>query len=143
MGLVGNCSHFINLSLHNNIFYDSLYYQVKDDLCRILRVSTSSSFLWLFSFFINWYVFGFISYFVSDPSRKGHRGLEYQCSFVRLYLFLFAFLIICTETFYIFDYLYWEFRFFVHCFVTLANNRCPIMFHCPKICVSYWLSHNN
>ena len=26
---------------------------------------------------------------------------------------------------------------------SLANNRCPIMFHCAKICVSYWLSHNN
>ena len=41
----------------------------------------------------------FISYFVSVPLRKGHRGLEYQCSFVRLYLFLFAFLIICIEAF--------------------------------------------
>ena len=60
----------------------------------------------------------FISYFVSVPLRKGHRGLEYQCSFVRLYLFLFAFLIICIETFCIFDYLYWHFWFFVDCFVT-------------------------
>ena len=41
----------------------------------------------------------FISYFVSVPLRKGYRGLEYKCSFVRLYLFLFAFLIICIETF--------------------------------------------
>ena len=41
----------------------------------------------------------FIWYFLSVPLRKGHRGLEYQCSFVRLYLFLFAFLIICIETF--------------------------------------------
>ena len=41
----------------------------------------------------------FISYFVSVPLRKGHRGSEYKCSFVRLYLFLFAFLIICIETF--------------------------------------------
>ena len=41
----------------------------------------------------------FISYFVSDPLRKGHRGLEYQYWFVCLYLFLFAFLIICIETF--------------------------------------------
>ena len=48
----------------------------------------------------------FISYFVSVPLRKGHRGLEYQCSFVRLYLFLFAFLIIRIVTFCIFDYLY-------------------------------------
>ena len=41
----------------------------------------------------------FISYFVSVPLRKGYRGLEYQCSFVCLYLFLFAFLIICIKTF--------------------------------------------
>ena len=26
---------------------------------------------------------------------------------------------------------------------SLANNQCPIMFHYAKICVSYWLSHNN
>ena len=26
---------------------------------------------------------------------------------------------------------------------SLANNWCPIMFHCAKICVSYWVSHNN
>ena len=25
---------------------------------------------------------------------------------------------------------------------SLANNRCPIMFHYCWICVSYWLSHN-
>ena len=41
----------------------------------------------------------FISFFVSVPLRKGYRGLEYKFSFVRLYLFLFAFLIICIETF--------------------------------------------
>ena len=64
----------------------------------------------------------FISYFVSVPLRKGHRSLEYQCSFVRLYLFLFAFLIICIETFCIFDYSYWNFWFFVDCFVT---KSCP------------------
>ena len=40
-----------------------------------------------------------ISYFVQDRLRKGHKDLEYQRSFVRLYLFLFAFLIICIETF--------------------------------------------
>ena len=37
----------------------------------------------------------FISCFVSVPLRKGHRGLEYHCLFVRFYLFVFAFLIIC------------------------------------------------
>ena len=47
----------------------------------------------------------FISYFVSVPLRKGHRGLEYQCSFVPV-------------SFCIFDYLYWDFWFFVDCFVT-------------------------
>ena len=41
----------------------------------------------------------FISFFVSVSLRKGYRGLEYKFSFVRLYLFLFAFLIICIETF--------------------------------------------
>ena len=41
----------------------------------------------------------FFSLFVSVPLRKGYRGLEYKFSFVRLYLFLFAFLIICIETF--------------------------------------------
>ena len=67
-------------------------------------------------------MFGFISCFVSDPSRKDHRGLEYRCSFVRLYLFLFAFFIICIETFCIFDYLYRDFWFFVNCFVTLPPS---------------------
>ena len=55
----------------------------------------------------------FISYLVSVHLSKGHRVLEYQCSFVRLYLFLFAFLIIFIETFCIFDYLYRDFWFFV------------------------------
>ena len=96
---------------------------MKHDFCRNLRYSTSSSFLYLFLFFtiINTRLV-FISYFVSVPLRKGHRGLEYQCSFVRLYLFLFAFLIICIETFCIFDYLYWDFWFFVDCFVTLPPS---------------------
>ena len=41
----------------------------------------------------------FIWYFVSVPLRKGHRGLEYQCSFVPV-------------SFCIFDYLYWDFLHF-------------------------------
>ena len=53
----------------------------------------------------------FISYFVSVPLRKGYRGLEYKCSFVHLYLFLFAFLIICIET-----------LVFIDCFVTLPPS---------------------
>ena len=48
----------------------------------------------------------FISYFVPVPLSKIHRGVEYQCSFVRLYLFIFAFLINRIETFCIFGYLY-------------------------------------
>ena len=64
----------------------------------------------------------FISYFVSVPLRNVHRSLEYQCSFVPLYLLLFAFLIICIETFCIFDYLYWGFWFFVDCFVILPPS---------------------
>ena len=41
----------------------------------------------------------FISYFVSVLLTKDSWGLGYKCWFVRLYLFLFAFLIICIETF--------------------------------------------
>ena len=25
---------------------------------------------------------------------------------------------------------------------SLGNNQSPIMFHCDKICISYWLFHN-
>ena len=60
----------------------------------------------------------FISYLVSVPLRKGYRGLEDKCLFVRLYRFLFAFLIICIKSFgfcpflfCIFDYLHWNFWF--------------------------------
>ena len=59
------------------------------------RLSSSSSFR---SLLINTHLVS-ISCFASAPLRKGYRGLEYKCSFVRLYLFLFAFLIICIETF--------------------------------------------
>ena len=58
-----------------------------------------------------------ISYFVSVPLRKGHRGLEYQCSFVRLYLFLFAFLIICIE---VFDFRRLFFAFLIICIETFG-----------------------
>ena len=57
----------------------------------------------------------FISYFVSVPLRKGYRGLECKCSFVRLYLFLFAFLIICIET-----------LVFVECFVTYVYKTTQV-----------------
>ena len=78
----------------------------------------------------------FISYFVSVPLRKGHRGLEYQCSFVRLYLFLFAFLIIYIETFCIFDYLHWDFLHFWLFVLTLLVFRrlfCDIFICYPSI----------
>ena len=51
----------------------------------------------------------FVSYFVSFPLRKGHRGLEYQCSFVRSFV---------PVPFCIFDYLYRDFWFFLDFFVT-------------------------
>ena len=81
-------------------FYKSLCYQMEDNFCRILLVSMFSSFsyLFFFSLLINTRLV-FISYFVSVPLTKGHTDLEYHCSFVRLYLFLFGFLIICIETF--------------------------------------------
>ena len=97
------------------LFDNLLYCQMMQDFCLdfSLRVSTSSSFYICFcSLLINTCLV-FISYFVSVPLRKGYRVLEYQCSFVRLYLFLFAFLIIFIETFCIFDYLHWDFWFFV------------------------------
>ena len=75
----------------------------------------------------------FVSYFVSFPLRKGHRGLEYQCSFVRLYLFLFVFLIICIETFCIFDYLYRDFRFFVDFFVTILIDYKVLKASCLQV----------
>ena len=71
----------------------------------------------------------FISYLVSVPLRKGYRDLEYKCSFVRLYLFLLAFLIICIKSFgfclLIFLH-FWLFTLkllvFVDCFVTNLNK---------------------
>ena len=79
---------------------------MQDDFCRNLSARLCDFFFFYICFcslLINTRLV-FISYFVSVPLRKGHRGLEYQCSFVRLYLLLFAFLIICIETFCIFDY---------------------------------------
>ena len=79
---------------------------MKKDFCQILRVSTSSSLLYLFfTLYLLirvWFSFGIRL----SPLEKGHRSLEYQCSFVRLYLFSFEFWIISIETFCIFDYLY-------------------------------------
>ena len=71
---------------------------MKKDFCQILHVSTSSSYLLIRV----WFSFGIRL----SPLEKGHRSLEYQCSFVRLYLFSFEFWIISIETFCIFDYLY-------------------------------------
>ena len=86
--------------LSRHIFFrNSLYYQMESDFCRILCASRRLLlfYICLCSLLINTRLV-FIPYFVSVPLKKGHRGLEYQCSFVCLYLFLFAFLIICIET---------------------------------------------
>ena len=87
------------LSLHDIFFDNSLYYQMEHDFCRILWASLRLLLFYIcfWSLLINTRLV-FISYFVSVPSRKGHRDLEYQCSFVRLFLFLFALLIIRIET---------------------------------------------
>ena len=100
---------------------------MKKDFCRIQGVPTSSSFLYLFYLFINWYAFGFpfcfryllidtylvfISYFVSVPLKRGYRGSRismFVCSFVPV-------------SFCIFDYLYWGFWFFVVCLVTSPSS---------------------
>ena len=62
---------------------------MNEDFCWILRVSTSSSFYICFrSLLINTRLV-FISHFVSVSLRKVIGDLEYQCSFVRVYLFFF------------------------------------------------------
>ena len=120
---MGNSSPFINLFRHDDFL---LQFAMLPNGGRLLsnsmRVSTSSSFLYLFLFIINWCAFGFYLVLRLSPLEKDYRGLEYQCLFVRLYLFLFAFLIICIETSCIFDYLYWDFWFFVDFFVTLPSS---------------------
>ena len=121
MGLTGNYFPFKSLALHDKFLRFAIL-PLKNDFCRILRVSTSSSFLYLFFLFNNSYAFGFHLLLRLSPLEKGHRGLEYQCSFVRLHLFLFAFLIICIESFCIFDYFYRDVWFFIDWFVTLASR---------------------
>ena len=89
------------------LFDNLLYCQMMHDFCLDFWASLRVLLFYICfcSLIINTRLV-FISYLVSVPLRKDHRGLEYQCSFVRLYLFLFAFLIICIEAFCIFDYLY-------------------------------------
>ena len=112
---MGACSPFIKLVDHK---FSTIQYGthvgrfLPESLCACLRLLVF--YVCFCSLLINTRLV-FISYFVLVPLRKGHRGLEYQCSFVRLYLLLFAFLIICIETFCIFDYSYWDFWFFVTC----------------------------
>ena len=117
------CSPFINLVLHIFNHGSLFYYQWRkisvEDLCISLRPLL---FYICFCFLLINTRLVFISYFVSVPFRKGHGGLEYQCSFVRLYLLLFTFLIICIETFCILDYSYWDCWFFVDFFVTISKN---------------------
>ena len=106
MGLTGSCSPFINLVLHDDfltIFYTTTEGRFPVEFCASLRLLLF--YICFRSLLINTRLI-LISYFVQDRLRKGHKDLEYQRSFVRLYLFLFAFLIICIETFCIFDYLY-------------------------------------
>ena len=69
----------------------------------------------------------FISYFVSVPLRKGHRGLEYKCLFYRLHLFLMHFwwFVLLSLLVLWFSCLhFWLFALellvFVDCFVTLG-----------------------
>ena len=114
LGAKEECSPFINFYLVMIFFANSIYHQMEHDFCRILCACLRLLLFYICfcSLLVNTCLI-FIWYFVSVPLRKDHRGLEYQCSFVRLYLFLFAFLIIRIETFCIFDYLYWDFWFFV------------------------------
>ena len=87
MGLKGSCSPFINLVLHDDfftIFYTTTERRFPVEFCASLRLLLF--YICFCSLLINTRLV-FISYFVSDPLRKGYRVLEYQCSFVRLYLF--------------------------------------------------------
>ena len=83
MGLKGICSPFINLVLHDDfstIFYTTTEGRFPVKFCASLR---------LLLFYINFRSLlintrlVFISYFVSDPLRKIHWGLEYS---VRLFV---------------------------------------------------------
>ena len=86
---------------------------MEHDSCRILCASLRLLLFYICfcSLLINKRLV-FISYFVTVPLRKGHRGLEYQCLLVRLYLFFFC----------IFDYLYRDFWFFIDCFLLLPPS---------------------
>ena len=118
---------------------------MKHDFCRNLCTSLRLLLFYICfcSLLINTRLV-FISYFVSVPLRKGHRGLEYQCSFVRLYLLLFAFLIICIKTFCIFDYSYWLFDFwFLVDFCNIGDRvkRIGSVFIYVSIYVNIYLLH--
>ena len=103
--------------------------------------------LFISVFFLYWltHVGGFISYLVSVLFR----GLEYSCSFVRLYLFLFAFWIICIESF---GFRLFLFAFLIICFETFRfhrlfcnrNNFCCIVLvfvWAQKICLRFFESY--
>ena len=68
-GAKGDCSHFINLVLYNFVLRFAIL-SMKEDFCRILRVSTSSSFSYLFLFFTNSYAFGFYFILRLSPLKK-------------------------------------------------------------------------
>ena len=90
LGAKGECSPFINFYLVMIFFANSLYYQMEHDFCRILCASLRLLLFYICfcSLLINTRLV-FISYFVSVPLRKGHRGLEFSvrsfdctCSFL-------------------------------------------------------------
>ena len=109
MGLKGSCSPSINLVLHDDfftIFYTTVEGWFPVEFCASLRLLLF--YIYFRSLLINTRLV-FISYFLSEPLRKSHRGLEYSvrlfvctCFFLHFWLFvlrLFAFLINCIETF--------------------------------------------
>ena len=68
-GAKGDCSPFINLVLYNFVLRFAIL-SMKKDFCRILRVSTSSFFSYLFLFFTNSYAFGFYFILRLSPLEK-------------------------------------------------------------------------
>ena len=108
-GLTGNCSPFINLVFHIFNHGSLLHYRwrkISVEFCASLRLLLF--YICFRSLLINTRLV-FIWYFVSVPLMRVYRGSRisvFVCSFVPV-------------SFCIFDYLYWDFWFFVDCFVTL------------------------
>ena len=121
LGLTGDCSPFINLVFHIFNHGSLLYYRwrkISVEFCASPRLLLF--YICLRSLLINTHVV-FISFFVSVPLRRGCRGSRisvFDCSFVPV-------------SFCIFDYLYWDFWFFVDCFVTYV---CLCVFFLKSLC---------